>query len=175
MSTDITEAHAQQHTITEVVLYGAHEKRTESALFRKNKRTLVRQLDLGCWICGGREAREVHHLHEWALWNSLDPEKVLDTLHVFDPYGYTHNIGDTPIETPDDIRNLLVLCGSHTVEGVEVPGGHHRGVNLGVHDLTFPIWLALRAVKPGLNITTAIKHVKALDQGLQGVRHDHKG
>lgn len=145
--------------------YAAREvsTRVESSEFRRNKRVMVRQLDLPCWICGCRDKREVHHIHEWALWNALDPEKVLDTLHVFDPYGYTHQIGEKPIESPDDIRNLLVLCGEHTVDGVTIPGGHHRGENLGVHDLSFPIWVAQRAVKAGFSITKSVQHVKLFD------------
>jgi hypothetical protein len=166
----MTAAHEQKHTFTEVTEYDAHDKRTESAEFRKNKRQMVRQLDLPCWICGSRDAREVHHIHEWALWPKLDPEKVLDTLHVFDPYGYTHHLGDQPIASPDDIRNLLVLCGSHTIDGVEIPGGHHRGVNIGVHDITFAIWIAQRSVKDGETITHAINKALEIDHKLAGTR-----
>lgn len=163
-------SHEQKHTVTEFVIYQDHDQRTESTLFRRNRRTLVRQLDLPCWICGNRDAREVHHIHEWALWPSLDPEKVLDTLHVFDPYGYTHHLGDMPIETPDDIRNLLVLCGHCEIDGVSVPGGHHRGVNAGVHELTFAVWVAQRAVKPGISITQAIEHVRELDAQVRAAK-----
>lgn len=160
--------HEMKHTVTEFVEIPDHEQRTESAEFRKNKRLMVKQLDLPCFICGSRDAREVHHLHEWALWGALDPEKVLDTLHVFDPYGYTHKMGETPIESPDDVRNLLVLCGHCEIDGVPVPGGHHRGVDAGVHDLTFPTWIAQRAVKVGMSITKAVQHVKNLDAKLRG-------
>jgi hypothetical protein len=163
-------AHEQKHTFTEVVDIDAHADRTESELFRKNKRQMVRQMDLPCWCCGSRDAREVHHIHEWALWNKLDPAKVLDTLHVFDPYGLTHQMGEKPVESPDDIRNLLVLCGSHTIDGVTIPGGHHRGVNIGIHDVTFPTWIAQRSVKDGENITEAISKVKAIDAKLAGTQ-----
>lgn len=164
----VENTHEEAHTVHEVVEFPGHEARTESSEFRKNKRILVKQLDLPCWICGSRDAREVHHLHEWSLWPALDPEKVLDTLHVFDPYGYTHKMGEQPIESPDDIRNLLVLCGHHEINGVPVPGGHHRGVDLGVHDLTMPTWLALKSVKPGIEITKAIGHAQAEDKKLRG-------
>lgn len=159
--------HEMKHTITEFIEIPDHAERKESAMFSRNKRTLVRQLDLPCWVCGNRDAREVHHVHEWALWGALDPAKVLDTLHVFDPYGYTHNAGAQPIESPDDIRNLLVLCGHCEIDGVPVPGGHHRGVDAGVHNLTLPTWIAQRAVKPGLSITRAIQTVKKTDASLE--------
>lgn len=158
--------HAHKRTFTEYVLVPDHAKRTASELFRRNRRHLVRQLDLPCWVCGNRERREVHHIHEWALWGALDPDKVLDTLHVFDPYGFTHQLGEKPIESPDDIRNLLVLCGHCEVDGVAVPGGHHRGTNAGVHDLTFPVWIAQRAVKAGVSVTKAIDQVRAKDKEL---------
>lgn len=160
----VDKVHEQAIRLTQDVLYPAHEERTESAEFRKNKRLLVKQLDVPCWICGSRDSREVHHLFEWSLWSALDPEKVLDTLHVFDPYGYTHKMGEQPIESPDDVRNLVVLCGHHEVAGVPVPGGHHRGVNLGVHEITLPIWLSLRAVKPGVEITKAVAHAQNEDK-----------
>lgn len=151
------DTHETKRTLTEEVIVPDHPPRTESAAFRSCVRILVRQLDLPCWICGSRDKREVHHLHEWSLWGALDPEKVLDTLHVFDPYGYTHKMGEQPIETPDDIRNMLVLCGECELEGVTVPGGHHRGLDAGIHAMTFPIWVAQRSVKPGVNLTEAIK------------------
>ncbi|MBX9900809.1 MAG: hypothetical protein K2Y28_08505 [Burkholderiaceae bacterium] len=153
---DGAEVNQESRTIREFVDYPDHKKRSESAEFRANKRRLVVQLDVPCWICGGRQSREVHHIHEWSLWNALDPVKVLNSLHVFDPYGYTHAAGDKPIESPDDIRNLLVLC--------EV---HHRGINTGVHYLTMPIWFPQRAVKDGMAITKAIEHVKEIDNTLK--------
>lgn len=152
----MTEGHDEKHTFTEFIDYPAHETRTESAEFRANKRRLVKQLDIGCWICGSKENREVHHIHEWSLWNALDPEKVLNSLHAFDPYGYTHAGGDKPIESPDDLRNLVVIC--------EV---HHRGIGTGVHALTMPIWLPQRAVKKGVSITQAIVHVQSKDNSLK--------
>lgn len=170
----MTAAHIQPHTLTEFVNYPDHAERTESPEFGRNKRLLVRQLDLPCWTCGSRDKREVHHLFEWSLWGALDADKVLDTLHQFDPYGFTRKMGEAPIASPDDVRNLLVLCGEHKQDGLVVQGGHHRGAGLGMHDLTFPIFVAQRAVKAGLSITSAIAHVKAVDAGLVGTRQVKK-
>jgi len=149
-------SHEESRTIHEFIEYPDHAKRTESSEFRANKRRLVQQLDIGCWICGSKDAREVHHIHEWSLWDALDPEKVLNSLHAFDPYGYTHTAGDKAIESPDDIRNLVVLCEAH-----------HRGVDMGAHDLTMPVWFPQRAVKDGVSITKAIEHVTGKDAELR--------
>jgi hypothetical protein len=130
---------------------------------------MVRQLDLPCWICGSRDAREVHHIHEWALWNKLDPEKVLDTLHVFDPYGL-----HPPLGRPADrlARRYPQPAGAlrqpHD-RWREIPGGHHRGVNIGVHDITFATWIAQRSRKDGETITHAIN--KAQGDRSQAGRH----
>lgn len=160
-ATNTTPQHEQIETFREEVEYPAHAQRTESAEFGRNKRQLVKQLDLPCWICGSRDKREVHHfIAEWALWDDVDPDKMLDLVHIFDIYGFAHKMGEQPIESPDDIRNLMVLCGSHTVDGVEIPGGHHRGVDTGIHRLTFPIWVAQRVVKDGITITKAIPGTK---------------
>ena len=161
---DVTQVHVPAHehevkrTIHEDIEYPDHEKRTESSEFNRNKRLMVKQLDLPCWICGSKDAREVHHIHEWSLWAALDQDKVLSSLHAFDPYGYTHTAGDKPIESPDDIRNLVVLCEMH-----------HRGENTGVHDLTMPIFFPQRAVKEGMSITKAVFHVKGEDEKLKKV------
>ena len=137
-----TAAHEQRETITEIVEYPEHVQRTESATFKANKRLMVRQLDLPCWVCGTRENREIHHIHEWALWADLDPDKVLDSLHAFDPYGFTKADPETPVASADDKRNLLCLCAEH-----------HRAVEAGIHRLTGEIWIAQRAAKPGVSIT----------------------
>lgn len=155
-----------RRTITEVVDYPDHAKRTASALFRRNSRKLIKTLDTPCWICGGRGAREVHHIHEWSMWNALDPERVLDTLRVFDPYGFTAAHDDLPLTSPDDLRNLLVLCGDQAGDGVRREGGHHRGLNQGVHNLTFAVWLAQRSVRPGIDVTPFIKRVQGDDDKL---------
>lgn len=163
-------SHGVSRKISEFINYPDHAARTTSAEFSRNRRQLLVKLDLPCFICQSRDHREVHHLIEWSLFPAIDTEKMLDTLHLFDPYGFTHQMGEKPIESPDDIRNLLVLCGHCEVDGTPVPGGHHRGINAGIHELTFPIWIAQRCAKDGMSITKAILHVQDLDAVLRGGR-----
>lgn len=135
----MTKAHEQTETLHQEVLYPEHVQRTESAEFARNKHQLVKKLDLGCWICGSKEAREVHHFAcEWALWEDVEPAKVLATAHAVDPYGFAAQDPDRAIGSPDDIRNLMVLCEKH-----------HRAPYFGVHSITLPIWIAQRMAKPG--------------------------
>lgn len=141
----MTDAHEQTETLHEAVWYPEHVQRTESAEFVRNKHQLVRKLDLGCWICGSKDQREVHHYAcEWSLWEDADPAKVLATVHAIDPYGFAAQDPDRSIDSPDDARNLMVLCEKH-----------HRASYFGVHAITFPIWVAQRVAKPGVQITVA--------------------
>lgn len=137
-----TAAHEQRETLTVDVEYPAHAQRTESAEFAANKRTLVHKLDTPCACCGGREAREVHHfIIEWAEWENADPVKVLQWCHRLDVYGYAAQLGDKPIESPDDIRNLLVICAAC-----------HRGAGLGIHMVPFPNWISQVVARAGVEI-----------------------
>lgn len=131
----------QRRTIEEIIELPAREERIDSAEFVRNKHMLVKRLDVPCWICGSRERREVHHLHEHAMAPSLDFEKVADTLMAFDPYGYSHHLSGQPVKSMDDIRNLIVLCEEH-----------HRGPGTGAHGATFDLWLAQRAAKDGVTV-----------------------
>ncbi len=164
--------HETKRTLVEEVIVPDHPPRKASHEFLTNRVLLITRMGLGCWICGsfGSKAAplEVHHLHEWSLWDALDPAKVLQTLHCFDPYGFTMKAGLAPIESPDDVRNLLVLCSSCELEGQAIAGGHHRGVDAGIHALTWPIWLAQRAARAGVSLTEALTSAKAADPALAG-------
>ena len=159
--TDVA-AHDQVETFREDVVYPAHAQRTESPEFGRNKRQLVQKLDLPCFVCGSRDAREVHHyIVEWAMWDEADPDKVLEVAHHFDIYGFAEKMGDQPIQSPDDVRNLMVLCGSHSLDGQVIEGGHHRGVDCGIHRLTFPTWIGQKIAKAGVTITKALGTAKS--------------
>jgi 5-methylcytosine-specific restriction endonuclease McrA len=135
--------HEITRTLTEAEIIPEHERRTESEEFRRNRALLLRQ-GHRCWICGDDQDLEAHHIFEWSLWNALDPQKALETLRAFDPYGFTEHDPDRPLQSPDDIRNLLILCRRH-----------HLGREAGIHEITFPVWLPQRATKPGAEVTPA--------------------
>lgn len=135
-------AHEQRETISIDVEYPAHAQRTESPEFAANKRTLVTKLDTPCFCCGGKDRREVHHfLIEWAEWDFADPAKVLQMAHRLDVYGYAAQLGDKPIASPDDIRNLVVICASC-----------HRGAGTGIHLVPFPNWMAQVVAKEDITV-----------------------
>lgn len=135
-----TPAHEQVETLEIDVEYPEHAQRTESAEFGLNKRLLVTKLDLPCFSCGSKTAREVHHMViEWAEWDNADPAKVLQLVHQFDIYGYASQLGDKPVLSPDDIRNLVVICACC-----------HRGRGTGIHMVPFPNWISQVAAKQGI-------------------------
>lgn len=134
-----TPAHEVRENLSVDVEYPEHVQRTCSAEFAANRRQLIQKLDTPCFSCGSKEGREVHHFvceyaeAEWADW-----EKVFKLVHHFDIYGFAAQMGDKPITSPDDIRNLVVLCESC-----------HRGAGVGIHLVPFPNWIAQVMVRDG--------------------------
>lgn len=140
MAETITPAHEVRETIEVDVEYPAHAQRSESHEFATNKHLLVHKLDLPCISCGSKEHREVHHWHiEWAQWDDADTAKVLAWMHRMDIYGYAAQLGDKPIGSPDDIRNLVVICAEC-----------HRGKGTGIHMVPFPNWISQAVAKAGV-------------------------
>jgi hypothetical protein len=124
-----------------------HEKRTESALFRKNKKLLVKDHKLPCFACKAKSELQVHHMVEWATWNWIDTNKMVDRLSAFDPYGFSKMYHGKDIESPDDIRNLIVLCQPC-----------HTGAGKGIHFVPLPIWLPQACVQEGHSFEDSALH-----------------
>lgn len=145
-----TPAHEQIEILRVDVDYPEHVARTESAEFAANKHRLVRKLGLPCWKCGAKDKLEVHHfVIEWSEWADADPAKVLTIMHKFDAYGFAADgmkSGDPLPTSPDDIRNLMVLCERC-----------HRGAGLGIHLVPVPFWFADLVKKDGTTVLKAPK------------------
>ena len=143
-----TPAHEQVESLRVDVEYPEHVQRTESAEFAANKHRLVKKLELKCFKCGGSDGLEVHHfIIEWSEWDSADPAAVQRIMHKFDVYGFAADQasqGDPLPASPDDIRNLMVLCESC-----------HRGACLGIHQVPLPFWFADLVKKPGAVVLKA--------------------
>jgi hypothetical protein len=90
------------------------------------------------------EHLETHHfVIEWAAWESADPlkvQKLFDDGWV-DFYGYSTKLKGSKVDSPDDIRNLIVLCPLH-----------HRGKGVGIHETSTPIWMSQLVAKDGTEI-----------------------
>jgi hypothetical protein len=140
MSDDYVEEHEQViHIILEEEIPG-HDRRVESELFHKNKRLLVHEHDLACFnpSCGSRENREVHHWAEWCGEAWYDMDKLKRFLMGHDVYGFSKMYADRPIESVDDIRNLVVLCSRC-----------HREDPFAIHHAPFPQHIQQAIVKDG--------------------------
>ncbi len=170
--------HFKKGTFEEKYWIPAHNARRTSYLFKKNKKFIRNKCGVPCWVCGSREQLEVHHVFEWAFWNALDPRKVTNILKAIEFYDDDY-IGkaENPellrrkiqevekkkpiIDTPDDVRNLVVFCRKH-----------HRLKITGLHTITFPIWMAMAAVPAEGGILTkeqvlmAAERVMKIDEEL---------
>lgn len=170
--------HFKNGTFEEEYWLPAHNERRESALFKSNKKFVRDTCGAPCWVCGATKKLEVHHVFEWAFWNAMDPRKVSNILKAVEFYDedyvatakYPDKIHarldelerQKPIiDTPDDLRNLVVLCLEH-----------HRTKFMGIHTISFPTWLAVSAVPTDGGIMSkeqvmiAAQRVQALDQEL---------
>ena len=124
--TSATGEHEYKETLTVDVFYPEHVQRTESALFRETKHTLIDKDDKPCMVCGSRENREVHHWFvEWAYANSIDWKKMQAYFTDFDWSSFKE-----PSDFVDSEYNCRVLCMTH-----------HRAKDAGIHMIPYPIWL----------------------------------
>ena len=134
-------AHLEHLTLHVAIVDPDHGARSEApqSAFEAAKRRLKDDGHYHCYVPGCEAADlQVHHfLCEWSEANDADMVKVKAMAERFDPYGYGKLLAHRPIENPDDIRNMLVLC-----------QGHHTGVNhdtqtgIGIHYTTAPAFFA---------------------------------
>lgn len=127
---DTVISHDEIRHLVDIIHYDEHPPRTESALFRKNKKELHDAINEGkipaCFInngcCSGQT--EIHHyLVEYAAGTEVDWAQVNS---VYQSFGQAN----LSISTPDEMANLLPLCHKH-----------HMGVGTGIHMVSFPAWI----------------------------------
>jgi hypothetical protein len=120
-----------------------------------------------------------------SFWNAMNPKKVTNILNAIEFYDddyvgkaihsakLRNAIKKTEqlkpiIDTPDDIRNLVVFCRKH-----------HRLKLTGIHTISLPIWLAICAVpaRSGIlskkQILLAAERVKVLDEELASIAENN--
>ena len=100
----------------------------------------------GCALAGQTvtTSLQCHHFAvEWAEWDDADPAAVLRAMIAWDPYGYAAADPHTPVTSPSDLRNLLMLCQPCHTGALQ--DGDADGVGAGgIHYAPLPIWLADR-------------------------------
>lgn len=144
----VAKPHIVRHLIHENVWYPAHAPRTESPEYAAEHHRLTVVEDQPCFICGvrnstlgsplenphGATAMETHHRWvEWSLINATDAAK-LEAQFGQQP--------DWPAFLDHDEQNLLVLCDVH-----------HRHKEAGIHEMSYPIWVAQKFLKDDYQLT----------------------
>lgn len=134
----IVKEHIATRQLTETMVIPEHEERKESKEFARAKRQLKKDGHFKCWVCGSTKKLQVHHfLYEWCIHSTCDFEKLKEVCEQLDVYGYGKAMKHIPIISIDDIRNMMVLCQEHHTGGVS-----KDGVANGIHNITFPTWIA---------------------------------
>ncbi len=142
----MVDEHVQKHTITEIVITPTHGER-DTATFRHSVNRLKEDGHYQCFVSGGTDKLQVHHICEFSLEHCVDFDKLKAFLLKFDPYGYSNLLINTPITSIDDVRNMLVLDQEHHT-GVDHEDG---GSGIGIHETSFPVWVIQVVCKNGFN------------------------
>lgn len=154
--TAVGQIHLVSHVMHEDVFYPPHAPRAESAAYKAIHHQMIVVEDRPCFICGvrnstlgdpkqnpkGAKEMELHHLWvEWALTDAIDPNKLVRW------------VGGTilPEEVADWVdhnrRNLLPLCDVD-----------HRHREHGIHEVSFPIWIAQKFVRSDYSLVREVSH-----------------
>ncbi len=143
MTMETVAAHEIIDHLVEIYDVAAHPQRKgESPEFTAAVKRLQEDGHHKCFICGTEEDIECHHfLCEWSLASEADFAKLFRLAQIFDVYGYGRLLQNKPIDTVDDIRNLMNLCKAHHIERAT-----------GIHSTTFSAWVSQCLAKDGINI-----------------------
>ena len=127
--------------------HGARNEAPQSA-FEAAKRRLKDDGHYQCYVpgCSATDLQVHHFLCEWSEANDADFVKVKALAERFDPYGYGKLYAHRPIESPDDIRNMMVLCQAHHT-GVN----HITNTGIGIHYTSAPAFFAQLCALDGAN------------------------
>jgi hypothetical protein len=154
------EVHENPRLLNERAFYPAHDKRLETAAYKKVHDRLTKELDLPCLVCGvkhstlgddaenrygAKQMETHHHIIEWALANAIDAAKfsriLLPHLKAQHPQKADYQ---KDAFNDEDVRNwvdhsednLWVLCDVH-----------HRAKFLGIHEVSYPIWAPMNLLR----------------------------
>lgn len=127
------------------VNYPTHEKRVDSAIYKKTHHELCHVRDFPCFICGKTHHKngislETHHFYcEKAAENAIDWHefgKFAQTCYniqtgecIGDKFDWTE-VAKNPDIFVDSPYNMIVLCKEHHISG-----------NKGIHHVPFPDWI----------------------------------
>lgn len=143
-----TAMHDEKRVLHDFAVDPDHTERSESPEFRATKKRLKEDGHYQCWQCGGTESLQVHHLFcEYMFQAVVDYDKLKAMCEEWDVYGYGKLLRAKPITSPDDIRNMMVLCQAHHT-GVDHEDG---GGATGIHCLPFPEWIIQKMALAGAN------------------------
>lgn len=155
-------------TLIEDVNYPPHPPRKPSPRYLKSHHQMIVVEDRPCLVCGvrnstlkdpkqnpyGATAIETHHHYiEDSLANAVDPAKfnakLLPTLlkRTGDTAKYGHPFTEDEMHDwiHGDTQNLWPLCSAH-----------HRGLKIGVHSITGPIWGVQDLLIDGYDLTNFV-------------------
>jgi hypothetical protein len=135
------------------VHYPDHNKRVDSAIYKKTHHELCHLQDMPCFICGITNkssglSLETHHFYcEKAAQNAIDWIKfgkfaqhcynIQTGVNIGNNFDWAE-VEKNPDIFVDSIFNMIVLCKEH-----------HTSANKGIHHIPFPEWILQKCPKSG--------------------------
>jgi hypothetical protein len=127
--------HIEKHSLHEVDVRPDHGKR-DTPKFHKSKKRLEEDGHQQCYVFGCKNTNiQTHHRYEFSFENICDYDKLKAYLLGHDTYGYSKLMENLPIESVDDVRNLVNYCQEHHT-GIDHEDG---GSGIGIHEVTEPV------------------------------------
>ena len=143
--------HVERLSLTEIMITPEHEKRKESKLFKESKKRLKADGHYRCYICGCEDSKEnklqAHHYGaEWSMSSIVDYQKLKLFCEEWDLYGYGRLMKNILMDSPDDVRNFMILCANHHVEINKTANNPTS-----IHHMTFPYFIMQKLSLDGLD------------------------
>lgn len=146
---NITKKMSNHYTIH----YPLHEKRKNSALYRRTRNELIYNRKLTCFICNKNESLETHHFYcekyaqtmiDWIKFGEF--AKKCYNIQTGENIAANFNwneVAKNPDIFVDSPYNMIVLCKQH-----------HTSGNKGLHHVPFPDWILQKYPKNNFQFLT---------------------
>lgn len=180
----VTEVHVQRETLEFEVNIPGHEPRVTTPLFAHSRKLLIEREGGRCWVSGATAEEsghplEAHHYPiERSMANMIDWERFAADCkrgawgphaQAFDWDTFFEGAEVTVIPAPhplaDEVRfrtprDPYLFVDDMTVNGLLLSKTFHTGKGTGIHDVPYPVWVALRYAREGYQFssTTTIHH-----------------
>jgi len=147
----VTETHEVKETLVVEVNVPGHDARVATSLFKRTKKLLIERDGERCYVCNrtpeqsGHPLESHHHPIERSMANMIDWTLFMKDAKA-GKSGPHAQAFDWDKFDPND---PMTFVDDQTVNGILLCKDHHTGMNQGIHDMPYPLWIAQKYGKEG--------------------------